>query len=268
MPRAIQSGNSCEEEHANRVVSMGEKNMLKIAGLAALVLVSAAAQSADPAPLGVPPSVATYLEKVASAGKPGPMASLEPVYDAALAVQNDLMTISKDLAWIEYLSDADFAKLRSRLKGFVLSRGVDIFADPDPKFFRELAEQHGEPADLAFFNLLEKSLAADYLPIYVKSQGRGVCVRYGENVIQPYYAGWLDYLHQSPARYKLKVAQSIADLEDAVGLGTCACGDIDSVQQELKSFVNRFPTAGINGKVRDRIEQLDKDPWKLPVHCT
>ncbi len=194
--------------------------------------------------------------------------SLEPVYNAALAVQNDLMTISKDLAWIEYLSDADFANLRSRLKGFVLSRGLDIFADPDPKFFRALAEKRGEPADLAFFTLMEKSIAPDYLPVYVKPQGRGVCVRYGENLIAPYYAGWLEYQRQSPGHYKDKVTQSLADVEDAVGLGTCACGEIASVQQELNGFVNRFPTAAVNGRIRDRIEQLDKDPGKLPVRCT
>ena len=93
-------------------------------------------------------------------------------------------------------------------------------------------------------------------------------VRYGENLIAPYYSGWLDYQRQSPGRYKDKVSQSLADVEDAVGLGTCACNDIDSVQQELKGFVNGFPTTAVTSKVRDRIEQLDKDPWKLPVRCT
>lgn len=242
--------------------------MLKIVGLAAMLAMVTAAHSAPAAPLSVPPSVTTYLNQVAEAEKPGPRRSLEPLYAAALEVQNDLMTISKDLAWIEYLSDADFADLQSRLKGFVLSRGLDIFADPDPKFFRALAEKRGEPSDLAFFTLLEKSIASDYLPIYVAAQGRGVCVRYGENLIAPYYASWLDYQRQAPGRYKDKVAQSLADVEDVVGLGTCACGEIESVQQELKGFVKQFPTAPVNGKIRDRIEQLDKDPFKLPVRCT
>lgn len=32
-------------------------------------------------------------------------------------------------------------------------------ATPDPKFFRALAEKRDEPADLAFFTLMEKSIA-------------------------------------------------------------------------------------------------------------
>lgn len=241
--------------------------MMKSSCLAALILMAAAA-SANPPPLVAPPSVATYLDQVAAAEKPGARMSLEPVYNAALAVQNDLMTISKNLAWIEQLPDQDFADLQARLKGFVLSRGLDIFADPDPKFFRALAQKRGEPADLAFFTLMEKSIAPDYLPVYVKPQGRGVCVRYGENLIAPYYAGWLEYQRQSPGHYKEKVTQSLADVEDAVGLGTCACDDIDSVQQELKGFVTQFPTTAVTSKIRERIEQLDKDPLKLPVRCT
>lgn len=235
---------------------------------AALVLMASATVSANPPPRDAPPSVTAYLDQVAAIEKPGPRTSLEPVYHAALSAQNDLMTITQDLAWIESLSDAEFADLQSRLKGFVLSRGIDIFADPDPKFFRALAEKRGEPADLAFFTLMEKSIAPDYLPIYVKPQGRGVCVRYGEDVIAPYYASWLEYQRQSPGRYKDKVTESLANVEDAISLGTCACGEIQSVNHELSGFLNRFPTAPVNNKIRDRIEQLDKDPWKLPVRCT
>lgn len=242
--------------------------MTKATLFAALILVASATVSANSPPPNPPPSVTAYLDQVAAIEKPGPRMSLERLYNAALAAQNDLMTINKDLAWIESLSDADFAALRSRLKGFALSRGLDIFADPDPKFFRALAETRGEPADLAFFTLMEQSIAPDYLPVYVKPQGRGVCVRYGEDLIAPYYAGWLEYQRQSPGRYKDKVTELLANVEDAVGLGTCACGEIDSVQQELKGFVNRFPTAPVNSKIRSRIEQLDKDPWKLPVRCT
>ncbi|WP_420466424.1 hypothetical protein [Panacagrimonas sp.] len=242
--------------------------MMKTTRFAALILMASATVSANPPPRDAPPSVAAYLDQVAAIEKPGPRTSLEPVYNAALAAQNDLMTITKDQAWIEYLSDAEFADLRSRLKGFVLSRGLDIFADPDPKFFRALAEKRGEPADLAFFTLMEKSIAPDYLPIYVKPQGRGVCVRYGEDLIAPYYASWLEYQRQSPGRYKDKVTESLANVEDAISLGTCACGEIQSVQHELSGFLNRFPTAPVNNKIRDRIEQLDKDPWKLPVRCT
>lgn len=242
--------------------------MMKATRFAALILMASATASASPPPLNAPPSVTAYLDQVAATEKPGPKMSLEPVYNAALAAQNDLMIINNNQAWIEGLSDADFTTLQSRLKGFVISRGLEIFADPDPKFFRALAEKRGEPADLAFFTQMEKSIAPDYLPTYVRTQGRGVCIRYGEDLMVPYYAGWLEYQRQSPARYKDKVTELLTNVEDAVGLGTCACGEIESVQNELKGFATRFPTSAVNDKIRDRIEQLDKDPSKLPVNCT
>lgn len=235
---------------------------------AVLSLMTSAAVSANPPTLNAPPSVAAYLDQVAAVDTAGPRVSLEPVYNAALAAQDDLMTLRDDAAWIEGLSDADFAVLQSRLRGFALSRGLEIYADPDPAFFRALADTHGQPADQAFFAQLEQSTAPDYLPVYLRPKGLSVCVRYGDGLIAPYYAGWLDYQRQSPERYKSKVNEFLANLEGIVGLGTCACGALESVQQELHAFTKRFPSARVNGKIRDRLAQLEVDPWSVPVRCS
>ena len=141
---------------------------------AVLSLMTSAAVSANPPTLNAPPSVAAYLDQVAAVETAGPRVSLEPVYNAALAAQDDLMTLRDDAAWIEGLSDADFAVLQSRLRGFALSRGLEIYADPDPAFFRALADKHGQPADQAFFAQLEQSTAPDYLPVYLRPEGLSV----------------------------------------------------------------------------------------------
>ena len=104
--------------------------------------------------------------------------------------------------------------------------------------------------------------------MYLRPKGLSVCVRYGDGLIAPYYAGWLGYQRQSPERYKSKVSEFLANLEGIVGLGTCACGALESVQQELHAFTKRFPSAAVNGKIRDRLAQLEVDPWSVPVRCS
>ena len=105
--------------------------MMKATRFAALILMASATASASPPPLNAPPSVTAYLDQVAATEKPGPKMSLEPVYNAALAAQNDLMIINNNQAWIEGLSDADFTTLQSRLKArgvcyMVLAENCDI----------------------------------------------------------------------------------------------------------------------------------------------
>lgn len=238
--------------------------------LAALMLVVSGAGAAEhsPAAATVPASAAAYITKLGELKKEAGPTSLEPVYALALTVQEDLMALTNDYARIEGLSETDFAQLQQRLSGFRLSRGVDVFAEPDPAFFLDLARKHGERADVAFFSLLERSRGADLFPDYLTPQGRGVCVRYGEGRIAPYYAGWLSFRGAFDKRYDAQSAQEIADVEDTVGLGTCACADQESVAEELTGFARAFPASPATLRIPDRLRQLKDDPHRLPVRCT
>lgn len=99
-------------------------------------------------------------------------------------------------------------------------------------------------------------------------QGRGVCVRYGDGRIAPYYAGWVAYRGAFDPHYAAQTSQEIADVEDAVGLGTCACGEQDSVVEELTGFARAFETSPATARIGDRLRQLKEDPYRLPVRCT
>lgn len=261
------SGTQVEYDSHGKRLTM--KRFRRPAMMLALVFAAAASTViAGATPSAEPASVSQYLAQLVPLEKPGPKRSLAPVYQAALAAQTDLMAFSNDLAWIETLSDADFTALQARMKGFVLSRGLDIYANPDPGFFLALAQRRGEPADLAFFSLVAKTTGEDHMAAYMKYQGRGLCIRYGENIIAPYYSAWRDYQKKFPGHYAHEVSQALADVEDSVGLGTCACGDIETVRKELNGFVQQFPSTPIKEKIGDRLKQLDEDPYKLPVGCT
>lgn len=236
--------------------------------LFAFVALTASAEN-GPVPSTIPESAGTYLTDLAKLEKDsGTTGSLEPLYALALQLREDLMAIAGDFARIEGLPEADFAQLQQRLRGFRISRGVEVFAEPDPAFFLDLARQRGERADIAFFSLLQRSRDADLLPDYVMAHGRGVCVRYGEGRIAPYYAGWLSYRGAFDQHYAVQTAQEISDIEDAVGLGTCACKDQESVEEELTGFAGAFPTSPATPRIGDRLLQLQKDPERLPVRCT
>lgn len=113
--------------------------------LASLMLFLSCTAAAEhrPAPSTVPDSVGAYLSRLGALEKDAGSTSLEPVYALALKVRDDLMAITNDYARIEGLSDADFTQLQQRLRGFRLSRGVDVFAEPDPAYFLDLARKQG-----------------------------------------------------------------------------------------------------------------------------
>jgi hypothetical protein len=217
-----------------------------------------------------PAAIGNYVETLAAVEKAGKPLSLEPLMASALAAQDALMEIQGmgDQAWIERLDEADYQKLQSELRGFRLSRGYDIYAQPDPAFLDALAQQHGLAADRDFFRLYRSYWNEDLLPAYLSIGKRPTpCVRFGEGVLQEQYAGWSEYVRRYPGSYKGFTRQTLADLEEAVGLGVCTCTDAASVQRELGSFIKRFPNSPVVAKVRSRLLELKETPDLRPVLC-
>lgn len=55
---------------------------------------------------------------------------------------------------LESLTDAEYAALEKKMKGYVINREEVLIIDPDLKFFSDLSRRKGTTADVAFFNLL------------------------------------------------------------------------------------------------------------------
>lgn len=217
---------------------------------------------------GWPEPVNRYLETLQLVENAPEPVSLEPLFAAAEQVQNTAMLIEGDLAWLETLSDSEFAALTQALRGMRLSRGYDVYAQPDPEFFKQLSQAHGYAADRAFFLQYRRSWDDDLIPIYLRLTSRvAPCVRFSEGVIADLYLGWLTYHRQYADSYTAYTDQSIKDLEEVVELGTCACGGQDSVEYELSGFLARFPQSPVRSGVLNRLQQLEDDPDMRPVNC-
>lgn len=217
-----------------------------------------------------PPAIEAYLAELSRVEQAPQPVSLEPLFAAAGEVQDALMDIQGqgDQAWMETLDDAQYAALKAELRGLQLSRGYDVYAQPDGAFLLGLAQGHGRPADQAFFLLYRDLWDETLLPRYLGA-GRNPtpCVRFGENVLPPLYAAWRDYAGRYPLAYTAFSAQMLQDLEEAVALGVCACGDEKSVVRELRGFVKRFPETPVAPQIRARLKELKETPDLRPVRC-
>lgn len=215
-----------------------------------------------------PAAVMAYLGELQRVETSTAEAELEPLFNAAQASTDALMRLDEDQAWIETLPEADYVALTRALRGMRVSRGTEVYAQPDPAFLLALSEKHGTAADRAFFALYRQSWDDDGVPTYLKLTNRlAPCVRFDEGVIPALYSAWREFALSHPGAYAAYARQWITDLEEVVELGTCACGDRDTVEHELSGFLTRFPESPVRGGVLARLQQLEDDPHVRPIHC-
>lgn len=222
----------------------------------------------DSAAEALPREVAEYRTALAAIEQSKTPVSLEALFNTAEAAQNALMEVTGEQAVLERLSAEAFATLQSQMRGLSLHREMDIYAQPLPSFFLDLARAHGLPADVAFFEQYAATWGPDLVPVYLKLRPQPTpCVRFGEGRIAPLYAGWLRFVTEHPNAYRESAAQNLRDLEEAVALGTCACAGADSVLSEQAAFLKTFPTTPKAAEIKARSLQLVNDPDVLPVNC-
>ncbi len=232
------------------------------ASTAVAALASPAAAPASPA------AVVAYLAALTAVEQARAPVSLEALFDQAEAAQAALMEVTGEQAVLERYSDTEFAALQAQVRGLKLHRELDIYAQPEPAFFLALAKAHGLPADIAFFEQYAATWGPDLVPVYLKLRPQpSPCVRFGEGLIGALYAGWQQYAAAHAGHYAARVVQNLADLEEAVALGTCACAGLETVRSEQAEFLKRFPDTPKTAEIKARREQLVTDPDVLPVNC-
>ena len=236
-------------------------------GIAAVLLLAFAVPAVA---IERPAAVDAYLARLKAVEQATQPVSMEPLLAAASEVQDALMSLQPggDQAWQETLPEADYATLKDELRGLRLSRGYDVYAQPDGDFLLKLAQAHGRPQDRAFFALYQRFWNPQLLPQYL-SIGKGTtpCVRFDEGIIPELYRDWSGFARQYPQAYTAFAQQTVLDLEEVIELGTCACRDADSVERELAGFVQKFPQSPAAPKARKRLAELKENPDWRPVHC-
>lgn len=237
--------------------------------LAALTLLSLGALPlhAQPAASAAEQDYLAELARIEAATTPQ---SLEPLLEKAEAVQGALMEIPAGLggeAGIESYSEAEFSALQQRLRGIHAQRGVEIYVQPLPNFFSALAAAHGRPADQAYFALYQAYWGEQLFPVYMEPRATVVgCVKYGDGLLNRLYGDWQRYARTYPEAYRTSVQQMLKDFEEVFSLGTCACGDRDSVVRELRQF-SREQSGSPAAAAGQRWRELKAGEEKLPVRC-
>lgn len=218
-----------------------------------------------------PAEVAAYLAELARVEATKQPVSLEPLLARADAVQSALMEVSGGPggeALIETLAEPEFQALRLRLRGLHLQRGMEIFVQPLPEFFLDLARRKGRDADRGYFTLYREYWGEQLFPVYMEPRARVIgCVKYGDGLVSRLYAGWSAYAAKHPQDYRASVQQQLRDFEELVSLGTCACGDRASVVRELRGFVERFPGNPAVPAASQRAKELEAHEESLPLGC-
>lgn len=217
-----------------------------------------------------PGAVGSYVDTLATVEKAAQPVSMQPLFAAAIAAQDQLMAIQGDgdRAWQETLSDDDYARLRQDLRGLILSRGHDVYAQPDGRFFATLAQAQGVEEDRQFFALYAALWTAEMLPKYLNlGTGQAPCVRFGEGIISTLYRDWWSFSVSHPQAYTDFAQQLFRDLEEVMALGTCACGGVESVRKELREFTTQFPHSAATESARQRLGELSREDIDHYVQC-
>lgn len=197
--------------------------------------------------------------------------SMQPLFDAAQAVQSAVMQIDEsDYAWLEHLSDKEAAELQSALFGLTLHRGLDVHAEVDGAALLALANERGQPVDQAFFQRFATAFNQQSLPLYLAFTDRASpCVRFDQpTLLTGQYRDWSAFRQAHPDAYVAFVSQWLSDIEDVIAQGTCTCTqDQAPVEATMAQFVEQFPQTPLRNETLARLQQLKDRPYEKPVWC-
>lgn len=220
---------------------------------------------------GILPAEQAYLDELARLESATTPQSLEPLLHKAGAVQDALMTVLEGPgsdSVLERYDAAGYEALQQRLRGLHLQRGLEIFVQPKPRFFADLAERKGRDADRAYFRLYQDYWGENLFPVYMEPRATIMgCVKYGDGLLIKLHADWQRFHQDYPQDYAAEAVQMVRDFEEIFELGTCACGDRNSVIRELQDFTSAHPKNPSAVAARRRWQELKAGDEDLPVHC-
>jgi hypothetical protein len=159
---------------------------------------------------------------------------------------------------LEDLSEADYARIEKKMKGFVINREEIIYIEPDLKFYAQLAKTRGEKSDIAFFNLMLQ-IKPDYVwAAYIEQQTDVTgCTRYGGGLLTRLYGKALQFKRTYPKAYKTEIDEEIDKIVSEFNDNICACGDRASVLREFRLFIKTFPRDKLTPKIKNYLKTVE-----------
>ncbi|HEX9963161.1 MAG TPA: hypothetical protein VGB00_19675 [Pyrinomonadaceae bacterium] len=165
--------------------------------------------------------------------------------------------VGEKLSELEDLSEAEYALLEKKMKGFVVNRDETLVIEPDLKFFAQLAKTRGTTADTAFFGLMHEIKPDNVWAAYNERQtDYSGCTVYGKGVLTALYGKALRFKKAYPQAYAVDINEEINEILEEFTGGTCACGNRAGVEREFRSFIKTFPKDKNTPAIKKRLANL------------
>jgi hypothetical protein len=213
-------------------------------------------------------AVDAYRSAIGAAESGSSPRAIEAAFSALGSMREALLQVRNGRNVLESLPDEEFERLRRELAGAIVNRHEVVFVEPDPDFFTKLAAARGDRADRAFFSALRATYPASVWPVYVAQQtDYSGCTRFGSMSLVEIYRTWVGFQHRFPGRYAAGAAKEIDAVIEHLTTSTCACGDLTSVENELRRFRRTFPTSSARARVDERLEAVRARRSDIRASC-
>jgi len=190
----------------------------------------------------------------------GEKTDLEPVYRLGLEAAS----------WLEEkLGEQPDEYADAKLEGFDVSVGEVTGVSLEPDFFLKLARKKGMPADIAYFENLERTYrGGGDLPVYRQIMNDVMaCERFEEPELIPIYRAWKEYAAKYPKSYVEEVKRELDGIESMMVTSTCACGSKEEVLSGLARFLRAFPDSAVAPRLRARLQVLEAGAPNIKYQC-
>ena len=156
------------------------------------------------------------------------------------------------------------------LPGFRIGFEEAYIAEPDSRFFLELARRRGTPLDREFFELFHRTYLgeAPWRVYMLQQTDVSGCYVFDHPELVDLYRDWTRFWATHPRAYTALVNREVQALEDMLARSTCACGDQASVETGLERFLKSFPRSPVAPDVRARLERVRAGTSDLRFRCT
>lgn len=209
-----------------------------------------------------------YRSAITSAESGRSPRAIEAAFSALVSMREALMQVRSGQNVLESLSDEEFQRLGRDLPGAILNRDEVVFVEPDPDYFTRVAAARGDGADRAFFSAFKATYPESVWPLYVEQQtDYGGCTRFGSMTLVETYRTWFDFQRTFRGRYAAGAQKETDAVIEQLTTSTCACGDLPSVERELKRFRRRFPTSPARAKIDQRLQAFRARRSEIRTSC-
>jgi hypothetical protein len=101
----------------------------------------------------------------------------------------------------------------------------------------------------------------------VRQTDVGGCTDYGTGTLSKLYAEGMATASKLGGYYRREVEKTLADIARHLTVATCACGDVQSVVKELRTFLETSPDAAPAAAVRARLASIEHGEHIMGTEC-